>query len=101
MSARYSVRVLLPGTESVAAEFPCATLSDAAHTMLGLADTVTDEALYDDLGELTVRVYGAPDRPISEAESYHLAAIIQEHGGRTPDESEAEAYRAANPRRRA
>ena len=100
--ARYTVRLLLPQTEAVATEFPCATLSAVAHTMLRLANSVQADGLYDELGELTVSVVAQGERALTEVEQARLAALIQEHGGETPtEEDDIAAYRETNPRRQA
>lgn len=68
--------------------------------MLGLTETVDGEGLYDDLGELAVRIVTADGAPLPGTELANLEAILQEHGGKTPSEDEVADYRERNPRRR-
>lgn len=97
----YELQLLATDETTVVSSREYPNLAEVARAMVDAGDKITDPALYDENGELTMRVLGAGGRPLKQAELDALEALTQEFGGVTPSgDNELGRLRLRNPRRR-
>jgi len=96
----YTYTVLYPDTDDTYTMGGAMSLGKFAERILEVEARDLPSELYDEHGELTLKLTGPRGRALTARERNDLLAILREHGAQTPSEDEAPDFRASNPRRR-